>query len=109
MSERTHYRAKEAKPGCTVGGSSARVASAVCAMKASVVIWRHRRRGQRDGDGRGQVPRPGSCNLCAALGVQSEVFTLSNLYAFQASFDFLFNPIGWNDLMKHNTKLPVAI
>jgi hypothetical protein len=109
MRERTNYRAQETKPGRTISGSCTRVAPAVSAVEASIVIWRHGRGGQCNCYGRSQVSRPGSRNLRAALGIQTKVFALRNLYTFQAGFDFLFDPIGRNHLMEHDAELPVAI
>jgi hypothetical protein len=109
MGERSHDRAQETKSGSAIGGSRTGITATISTVEASVVIRRHGRSGQGHGNARGQVSRPGSSNLRATLGIESEMFAFGNLNPFQAGLYSLFNSIGRHDLVEHDPKLSVAI
>src|SRR5580704_11937710 len=109
MGERSHDRAQETKSGSAVGGSRTGVTATLSTVEARVVIRRHGGSGQGHGDSRGQVSRPGSGNLGATLGIESEMFAFGNLNPFQAGLYSLFNSVGRNNLVKNDSELSVAI
>jgi hypothetical protein len=88
----------------------ANISTICCSVNSRVAVMVcHRRTGERERNGGGQITGLGGCNLRPAFGIQRQMFALLYRDTYQARVYSLLNSTRWNDLVDRDAKLSVSV